>query len=291
MSRLYGARRLLLLAALLAIPRASAPGPPPPLPRWYPLDVGNRWVYENQGAGLQAGLEIIVTGVVGDTVRVVFQQPGEDSNPPLFSFEKLLSEKSDRIEIRLPEEDQLQNHYIFGESGWIHRDTDSCDDRRTATIVSESAVVETPAGTFEGALEMTFGPSMCSDGGTVAEFFAKDIGLVKSTFETILGERSWVLRSFETLPVYRRGDTNADAELNLSDAVFLLAWLFTGGEEPACIRTGDANDDDVVDISDALAILNYLFIGTQAPPEPFQSCGVDRYAALLPCRTYEPCRG
>jgi len=287
----HRAAKALLLGFLLCFPGTSSPGPPPPPPRWYPLDPGNRWVYENQGAGIQAGLEIIVTGAVGDVVRVVFQQPGDEPGPPLLAFEKFLAERSDRIEIRLPDEDQLQTHYVFSSSGWVHRDTESCDDRRTATIVSESAVVETPAGTFEGALEMTFGPSPCADGGTAAEFFVKDVGLVKSTFQSFLGERSWVLRRFETLPLYRRGDTNADGQVNLSDAVFLLAWLFTGGEEPSCIQTGDANDDDVVDISDALGILNYLFSGTQAPPEPFQSCGVDRYAGLLPCRTHEPCRG
>ena len=283
--------KALLLGVLLVIPRALPSGPPPPLPRWYPLDPGNRWIYENEGGGIEAGLEIIVTGVMGDVVRVVFQQPGSEPGPPLLSFEKFLSEKSDRIEIRLPDEDSLQNHYVFSESGWIHRDTDTCDDRRTATIVTESAVVETPAGTFEGALQITFGPSLCADGGTAEEFFAKDIGLVKSTFQSFLGERSWVLRSFEKLPLYRRGDTNADGETNLSDAVFLLAWLFTGGDAPTCVQAGDTNDDDVVDISDALGILNYLFSGTQAPPEPFQSCGVDRYAGQLPCSMHEPCRG
>ena len=76
--------------------------------------------------------------------------------------------------------------------------------------------------------------------------------------------------------LFRRGDPNGDAEVNITDAVSVLSYLFSGGVEPACEDAGDGNDDGRLDISDALAILGYLFLGSAAPPAPGPDvCGSD----------------
>ena len=76
--------------------------------------------------------------------------------------------------------------------------------------------------------------------------------------------------------LFRRGDPNGDAEVNITDAVSVLSYLFSGGVEPACEDAGDGNDDGRLDISDALAILGYLFLGSAAPPAPGpEVCGED----------------
>jgi hypothetical protein len=54
---------------------------------------------------------------------------------------------------------------------------------------------------------------------------------------------------------------------NLTDAVNNLNFLFRGGFDLYCASIGDANDDGDVNISDAVAILGYLFLGDAAPPE------------------------
>lgn len=62
------------------------------------------------------------------------------------------------------------------------------------------------------------------------------------------------------------GDVNADAVIDLGDAVYLLNYLFKGGSAPLpSLAIGDLNCDDMVDLGDAIYLLNYLFKGG---PEP-----------------------
>ena len=70
------------------------------------------------------------------------------------------------------------------------------------------------------------------------------------------------------------GDCNADKKdvPDLSDAVFLLSFLFLGGDKPACAAACEANSDGGVDVSDAVFLLTYLFLGGEKPREPFPAC-------------------
>jgi hypothetical protein len=63
----------------------------------------------------------------------------------------------------------------------------------------------------------------------------------------------------------RLGDVNLDYELTLTDVVNLVETLFKGEESVICSAAADFNADAQVDISDAIAILNRLFHGA---PEP-----------------------
>jgi hypothetical protein len=72
---------------------------------------------------------------------------------------------------------------------------------------------------------------------------------------------------------FLRGDSNADAEVNLTDAIFTLDWLFRSGRAPDCVDAADANGSREVDISDPVHALNFLFNGGPAPPAPFPECG------------------
>ena len=62
-----------------------------------------------------------------------------------------------------------------------------------------------------------------------------------------------------------RGDANGDLELDISDGIFTLSYLFLGGESPECDDAADTNDDGAVDISDAVNLLNFLFLGGPLP--------------------------
>lgn len=75
---------------------------------------------------------------------------------------------------------------------------------------------------------------------------------------------------------FRRGDSTGDAEVDITDPVSILSYLFLGGVEPSCQDAADANDDGQIDISDATNLLSYLFLGGPAPPPPgVGGCGVD----------------
>jgi len=56
------------------------------------------------------------------------------------------------------------------------------------------------------------------------------------------------------------GDVNGDGQVDISDAIALLSYLFMGGTLE-CPGSGDVTGDGVVDISDAIKILGNLFGG------------------------------
>jgi uncharacterized delta-60 repeat protein len=72
-----------------------------------------------------------------------------------------------------------------------------------------------------------------------------------------------------------RGDCNGDDDTGgLTDAVFLLAYLFLAGEAPPCRAACDANGDgDLSGVTDAVFLLAHLFLAGPAPAPPFPGCG------------------
>ncbi len=61
------------------------------------------------------------------------------------------------------------------------------------------------------------------------------------------------------------GDANADCFVDISDAVYLIAYIFSGGAEPKPYAAGDPNCDGFVDISDVVYLITYIF-STGVPP-------------------------
>ena len=86
---------------------------------------------------------------------------------------------------------------------------------------------------------------------------------------------------------FQRGDTDGDGSRNLGDAVWLLLYLFNGGEL-SCLDAGDANDDGTVNTADVITILNFLFQGGIPIAEPLE-CGSDPSIDAQVCDTYEFC--
>ncbi len=64
----------------------------------------------------------------------------------------------------------------------------------------------------------------------------------------------------------RCGDANSDGPVNISDAVWVINYVFIGGPEPLpVLACGDANTDATVNVSDAVYIIEYTF---QGGPDP-----------------------
>ena len=84
---------------------------------------------------------------------------------------------------------------------------------------------------------------------------------------------SCVVRSIEVACIvppppetaFLRSDCNDDGEVDISDALFILGWLFTDGTPPRCIAAANANGDEGVDISDPTYLLQFLFNAGTAP--------------------------
>ena len=64
---------------------------------------------------------------------------------------------------------------------------------------------------------------------------------------------------------YVCGDANADTMVNVSDAVYIINYVFSGGNSPDPLESGDANCDTNVNVSDAVYLINYVFSGGHAP--------------------------
>jgi subtilisin family serine protease len=62
-----------------------------------------------------------------------------------------------------------------------------------------------------------------------------------------------------------RGDANRDGLINISDAVYLLNYIFSGGPQPP-IYNGDADASHLISISDPVYLINYIFGGGPHPP-------------------------
>lgn len=83
-----------------------------------------------------------------------------------------------------------------------------------------------------------------------------------------------------------RGDANIDEKIDLTDAVFILRYLFRNGDRPSCIDSADVNDDGGVDVSDAVRLLLFLFRDGNPLPVPSPNKGVDPTSDGLGCGYY-----
>ena len=74
-------------------------------------------------------------------------------------------------------------------------------------------------------------------------------------------------------PPCQCGNANGDAAINISDAVYLIAYIFAHGVAPGpCggnpIGLGDANGDNAINISDAVYLISYIFAHGPTPHCP-----------------------
>jgi microsomal dipeptidase-like Zn-dependent dipeptidase len=61
------------------------------------------------------------------------------------------------------------------------------------------------------------------------------------------------------------GDSNSDNQVDLSDVIFTLDYIFLGGRTPKYLGAADANEDGRIDIADAIRLILYLFGGDTIP--------------------------
>jgi CD109 antigen len=113
----------------------------------------------------------------------------------------------------------------------------------------------------------------------VYEYYDPDVEAYSQQGGLVIDEKS--------LPgPFLRGDSNADGEVNISDPVSTLGYLFLGAwseANPICRDAADTNDDGTVNITDPIVLLQYLFLGGPAPAAPFPEAGMDPTEDGLDC--------
>lgn len=84
-----------------------------------------------------------------------------------------------------------------------------------------------------------------------------------------------VLISEQPQFLFIRGDATYDQSVNIADAIFMLDYLFVGGEPSVCPDAADTNDDGILNIGDAIYSLSYLFSAGETIPYPYPGYGLD----------------
>ncbi len=81
----------------------------------------------------------------------------------------------------------------------------------------------------------------------------------------VCGQTSTLSPFVVAYPSYLCGDANGNGTRNISDAVYLINYIFAGGPAPSPVIAGDANCSNAVSISDVVYLINYIFSGGAAP--------------------------
>ena len=68
-----------------------------------------------------------------------------------------------------------------------------------------------------------------------------------------------------TVQVAKAGDATGDSKINVSDAVFIISYIFKAGPFPNPYIAGDTNCDRTVNITDAVGLITFIFKGGPAP--------------------------
>jgi hypothetical protein len=66
-------------------------------------------------------------------------------------------------------------------------------------------------------------------------------------------------------PTYVCGDADGSKDVDITDAVYLISFIFSGGAAPDPLLSGDSDCSGDVDISDVVYLIAYIFSGGSAP--------------------------
>lgn len=91
-----------------------------------------------------------------------------------------------------------------------------------------------------------------------------------------------LVRDSTKVLLYKPGDCTGDDNVDISDAVCVISYIFSGGT-PSCLVASDCNGDGSVDISDAVYLIAYIFSGGSLPGSsllcgyiaPFGKAGIE----------------
>jgi len=88
-----------------------------------------------------------------------------------------------------------------------------------------------------------------------------------------------------------RGDPDGNGAVQLTDGIFILNFLFLGGDSPGCFEAADADDNGAIQMTDGIYILNFLFLGGAEMPAPHPGCGTSGEDEEPGCEESSPACG
>jgi hypothetical protein len=153
---------------------------------YFPLQVGNQWVYRlTSGVGASSQVaEVTRTAAFGGRQYVFYSglegglylREGDDGS--LYAWDP--QSQSETLIAPFPNDD-----------GAFQPSPNTC--RQTGSVASRNAKYKGPLGEFDNALEIRYSPGSCADAGVVKEVYLPWVGLVQRTTTTIAGPRTYDL--------------------------------------------------------------------------------------------------
>jgi hypothetical protein len=142
---------------------------------YFPLELGNAWVYTPEDTIFGLPFQWNVTYRNKDTV-IVDRQFTFGSHGGIL---KLIDHRR-AIDIVINNH-QASSFYLFIlDSVWNRRDLWECDDSSQWSFVKETNPIVTPAGTFSNCIRLERKSNLiCADAGTMVEWWAPGVGLVR----------------------------------------------------------------------------------------------------------------
>ena len=164
---------------------------------------------------------------------------------------------------------RLYKNQIGNGNHWLHVNLIGMASNKAAI----GARVRVVSGTLKQIREISGGASLGSQCSLTAEFGLGNRTQVDSVVVKWPSDSVSVLLSpgidrvitITEPTAFVCGDANHDASVDISDVVYLIAYIFSGGSAPSPLLAGDANCDSSVDISDVVYLIAYIFSGGQAP--------------------------
>jgi hypothetical protein len=158
------------------------------LPGYFPLEVGNEWVYSD-------GVDTFTVQVQRETQEVngtkYFEVSGYFPNDTA-KTRKLRRDSLGRIrELNPAGEDFLWYQFGNVRGAWqfVTSGQIPCVTGSRVSFGEIGATVDVPAGVFQRTLRLRF-VSPCADAGIAGEYFAGGVGLVKRVLNTFAGPRT-----------------------------------------------------------------------------------------------------
>ena len=140
------------------------------------------------------------------------------------------------------------------------------------TTYLEAADPDGDAMTFD-ATDTLSGATLLNDGGGNARYvYDPDLADLWTTKEVRFivsdpGGLTDTVITYYTIVSSKRGDSDANGTYNVYDIVFLVNYLFRGGEEPYPLESGDADMNGSIEVADVVYMINFLYFSGPRPPQ------------------------
>lgn len=155
---------------------------------WFPLQVGNQWVYRLDEGPVKDIRTVSIVGKVTAHEREYFLYNG------IWGEQLRLRYNSNGKLVKLlPDGSEAVWADFQAEEGALY-DARVDDCSGPATVESRSAKLELPRRTFEGALAVSYKPN-CADAGVTRDVFVQGIGLAEREYASFSGPRRYRLSS------------------------------------------------------------------------------------------------